>query len=274
MTDTFPWLDDIIRAARQGRLAVLTDVDGTISALAPAPDLAVVSPRARTALASLTELAVVVGAVSGRELDDLRERVGLPDLYYSGGHGISSWYRGVEERAPEAAPFAALTVQAMAELAGPLAGRAVRFEQKRFGVAIHYRGDPDPAAARAAVLAAIAASPAACSFSLKEGARVVELLPPLGITKATTIRRLVERFTIDVLLFFGDDITDADAFAALRELRAAGRITGAAVLAVHPETAAEAYALADVSVPAVEGVAAVLEALERGLSGERGAESE
>lgn len=268
MHEALPWLEEVVRVARSGRLGVLTDVDGTISPLAPRPDLARVSPRARAALAALVPQVALVGAVSGRELEDVRALVGLPGLFYGGAHGLRWCYGGVEEVEPEAAPFAALVPRAAAELAARLRGRPVRFERKRFGLAVHYRDDPDPDAARGAVLTAVERSPSARAFAVREGARVVELAPPLGVTKGTLVRRVVDRFGLDGLLYFGDDVTDADAFTALRELRAARRITGVAVAALHDETAPQAHAAADAAVPAVEGVARALEALSERMKDE------
>jgi trehalose-phosphatase len=255
------WLAEAAQAARTGRLGVLTDFDGTISALAPRPDLAVLDPGCGAALAALRPLVPLVGVISGRELDELRALVGLPGLFYSGSHGLSTWYEGVEEVEPGAAALRDLVGPAEADLAAALRGRRVLFERKRFGLAVHYREDPDPDAARFAILEAIGRSAAAAAFVVREGARVVELVPPLGVSKGMALRGAVERFRLDGLVFFGDDRTDADAFTALHDLRAAGRIRGWAVAAVHPETAAEVLTEADAAVPSVTGVTAALTAL-------------
>jgi trehalose-phosphatase len=259
------WLQNAVAAARTGRLGVLTDVDGTISPFAERPEEAQVEPRARDALRALTERVTIVGVVSGRDLDDLERMIGLDGLYYSGGHGLSWRFGALSGHAEGAEVFAPLVEPAATELAARLAGQPVRLERKRFGLAIHYRDAADAAAARAGVLAAVAASAAARRFAVREGARVVELVPPLHVTKGSVICRVVGQFALTDLLFFGDDVTDADAFATLRELRAAGRIRGVSVAAHHPETAAEALAAADVSVPGVLGVVAVLEDLVRFL---------
>jgi trehalose 6-phosphate phosphatase len=155
---------------------------------------------------------------------------------------------------------------AASDLARLLSGMPVRFERKRFGLAVHYRDAPDAAAARHEVLAAVSESSAARRFAVREGARVVELTPPLRVSKGTVIRRVVDQFALTDIVFFGDDVTDADAFLALRSLRDEGRIRGVAVAARHPETAAEALASADVEVPGVDGVVVVLETLVRLLA--------
>lgn len=253
-------------AARGGRLGVFTDFDGTISFFAPRPDLARIDPRCHDALAVLAPLLPVTGVVSGREVAALHALVGLPELFYGGSHGLTSWYRGEETVEPGAAGLEDLVLPAEADLAAALTGLHVRFERKRFGLAIHYRDDPDPAAARAAILTAITRSPAASAFVVHEGARVVELAPPLGASKGMMLRALRVHFGLTALVFFGDDITDADGFRTIRELRAKGEVQGWAVAALHPETAAEARALADAAVPAVTGVADALEQLARSLT--------
>lgn len=261
-----PWLRDLAAvAAAGGRLGILTDVDGTISSLAPRPDLARIDPRARSALAALVGVVPLVGVVSGRELDDLCQMVDVPGLFYSAGHGLA-WRFGADEgHVRDAEAFAALVGPAKAGLAAWLHGQPVRFERKRFGLAIHYRDAMDHARARAAVLAAVAAVPAARPFAVREGARVVELIPPLPVSKGSVLREVVERFALTALVYFGDDHTDADAFRALRELRGSGRISGTAVAVVHTETAAEALDSADVTVLGVEGVVTALEFLARTL---------
>ena len=173
------WIEAAVTAARSGRLGVLTDVDGTISPLAEHPGEARVEPRAIAALAALAPRITIAGAVSGRDLDDLRRMVGLDALYYSGGHGLSWRFGELSGHAEGAEVFAAEVEPAASDLAGRLAGQPVRFERKRFGLAIHYRDAADAAAARAGVMAAVAASAAARRFAVREGARVVELVPPL-----------------------------------------------------------------------------------------------
>jgi trehalose 6-phosphate phosphatase len=263
------WVEATVAAARDGRLGVLTDVDGTVSPFAQRPDDARVDARALVALSALSSRVTVTGAVSGRDLDDLMRMVGLPDLYYSGGHGLSWRFGDLSGHTEGAEVFEGAVEPAASDLARLLAGMPVRFERKRFGLAVHYRDAPDAVAARHQVLAAVSESSAARRFSVREGARVVELTPPLRVSKGTVIRRVAEQFALTDLVFFGDDVTDADAFLALRALRDEGRIQGVAVAARHPETAAEALAAADVEVPGVAGVVTALETLVRLLSQDR-----
>ena len=240
------------------RLGVLTDFDGTIAAIAVRPEGAVVSPLAREALASLATRLPMVGAMSGRALFDLRAKLDLPDLLYIGSHGLTWWYKGIDEVPDEVHPYVDLARRAELELGSLLEHPGLRFEEKGIGLAIHYRLAPDDQAARRAILAAIEGSPAAHSFELREGIRVIELYPRIHVNKGTALRRVVERFDLDGLLFLGDDLTDVDAMYAAAQLRGDGcRIATVAVR--HAESPAIAAEAADWVVEGVAGAEQVLE---------------
>ena len=104
---------------------------------------------------------------------------------------------------------------------------------------------------------------------------VINLLPPLTVTKGSAVTWLVRTHHLDRLVYLGDDVTDAHAFRALAVLRqnADVRTLGIGVLA--PETPQSIRQLADTCVQSVEAAADLLcralEALESGASMEAGA---
>jgi len=247
-----PYLD----ADRPG---LLTDCDGTISAIAVRPEAAVVSPTARDALAALAKRLPLVGAVSGRSLFDLRRLIDLPDLLYIGSHGLTWWYRGEDEMPEEVLPYVEQVPRATEELMALNGFPGIRFEEKGVGLAIHYRLAPDPAAAREAILRAVGASQAAGAFELREGIRVVELYPRVKVNKGTALRRVVERFELDSLLFFGDDLTDVDAMYAATELRSNDGVKITTVAVRHAEAPPIAAEVADWVVEGIAGTEQVLE---------------
>lgn len=241
------------------RLGVVTDCDGTISPLAIRPEAAVVSPVARAALATLAERLPLVAAMSGRALFDLRALVDLPQLLYIGSHGLTWWYRGVDEMPDDVLPYVEYARLALAELAALRAEPGVRFEAKGVGLALHYRQAANPDAARAHILEAISGSPAAQRFEVRQGILVVELFPRLVINKGTALRRLVQRFNLDAILFFGDDLTDVDAMYATTALKAEHTMQAISVAARHAEAPLLAAEVADYTVDGVAGVEAALE---------------
>ena len=67
--------------------AVFYDFDGTLSEIVEDPDSARLVDGAADALTSLSA-ACPVAILSGRDLADVRERIGLPGLWYAGSHGF------------------------------------------------------------------------------------------------------------------------------------------------------------------------------------------
>jgi len=239
------------------RLGLITDFDGTISPIATRPEGAAVSPAARAALTALAQRLPLVGAMSGRALFDLRAKLDLPELLYIGSHGLIWWYQGADEVPPEALPYIEHAKRAEIELGPLLEHPGIRFEDKGVGLAVHYRNSPDQAAARATIVAAIDRSPAARHFELREGIRVIELFPRIKVNKGVALRRVVERFGLDGMLFLGDDLTDVDAMYAAAQLRG-GDCRTATVAVRHAESPAIAAEAADWIVEGVPGAERVL----------------
>src|SRR5215210_2471650 len=96
--------------------AVVTDIDGTISAIAPTPAEAMVDPGAKAALALLAERLTAVAVVSGRAPQDGVAMVGLPQLIYVGNHGLERIARGTPWTHPIAAAAQPAIAAALAEV--------------------------------------------------------------------------------------------------------------------------------------------------------------
>jgi trehalose 6-phosphate phosphatase len=241
------------------RFGILTDFDGTIAPIALRPEDALVTAPCRSALAALVERLPLVGVISGRALFDLRAKLDLPTLLFIGSHGLVWWYEGVDELPDDALPYVALAEQAMSELAPMRAIPWLQVEEKGVGVAFHYRLAADHMAARAVILTAIADAPVARHFEVREGIYVVELYPRLHVDKGTAVRDVVRRFSLDGLLYLGDDLTDLDAIYAVAELRTELRTKVVSIAVQHPEAPSVVGEAADWTVDGVAGVEAVLE---------------
>src|SRR6202012_3192276 len=116
--------------------AVFYDFDGTLSEIAEDPDSARLVDGAADALTSLS--AACPGAIlSGRDLADVRERIGLPGLWDAGSHGFElTGPDGTHHQNPEAAASIPVLTRAAADLADQLGHiPGVVVEHKRFGVA-------------------------------------------------------------------------------------------------------------------------------------------
>jgi trehalose 6-phosphate phosphatase len=245
--------------------AVVTDIDGTISAIAPTPAEAMVDPGAKAALDLLTRRLAAVAVVSGRAPQDGAAMVGLPELTYVGNHGLERIARGTPWTHPAAAASQPAIAAALTEI--ETAARAVAaapwliVENKGVTGTIHYRLAPDPVVAVALLEPLAREAAERHGLRLTLGRMIFEVRPPLAVNKGTALRELANDLSLRGIVFFGDDITDVDAFRALREMRAAGDAATLRVGVLGPDTSPAVLAEIDLSVDGVPACAATLLAL-------------
>ncbi len=233
-------------------LAVFSDIDGTLAPIVPDPQDARVTDAAREALRELMALGVGVGLITGRDLAKAREMSGLPDACYAANHGLTLSVGGVDETPDVVRDFVPRVRNVIKETAG-VERAGVSVEDKGPIVAFHYRRAPSPDDARAAIEAAVEASPAAAAFRVHEGRMVIELRPPLDIDKGTALAELARRMNAGAALCLGDDRTDVDMFRRVAAMREGGT-PGVTVAVDSAEATAEVLTAADYQ---VDGVAAV-----------------
>jgi trehalose-phosphatase len=232
---------EAIRAAAGSRgLALFLDYDGTLSPIVERPEDAVLDPKTREVLQRLARR-YPVAIVSGRDLEDVRARVGIEGLSYAGCHGFEiAGPRGnrVHGAAAAAAPQLAAAADQVAHEVKGLPG--VQLERKRFTLAVHYRRarESDVRAVHEAVERAQARHPA---LRVTSGKKVFELQPDVDWDKGRAVLWLIETLKLEDALpvYIGDDVTDEDAFRAL-----AHRGVGIAVQEAPQPTAAQ-YTLRD-----------------------------
>jgi trehalose 6-phosphate phosphatase len=137
----------------------------------------------------------------------------------------------------------------------------VRIEDKGPIVAFHWRGAGDETAARSAV-AELAERAQADGLEVHWGRKVMEARPPVRIDKGAGVRALLKRAGSRIALYAGDDVTDVDAFRALRDLRETGKLEHAVCVGVLSEDGPdEIQAEADITVEGTGGMRELLAAL-------------
>src|SRR3954466_13549685 len=215
--------DEIATRLEGRRPALFLDYDGTLSPIAPRPELAALPTAMREVLERLARQVPVV-IVSGRGREDVAALVGLPGLAYAGSHGF-------DIAGPPPVPGApALRLEVgdgVPERIGIAAGRLRRdlaavpgalVEPKGFAVSIHFRlaDAGDVPRVERAVDAAVAAVP---GLRKAHGKKLFEIRPDLDWDKGQALLWLLDALRLDlanVLPFYlGDDLTDEDAFRAL-----------------------------------------------------------
>ncbi|QPV61924.1 trehalose-phosphatase [Halosimplex litoreum] len=226
-------------AAAPGVVCCL-DFDGTLAPIVDDPDAAAMPPGVRERLVALRDCESVRGAVvSGRELADLRERVGVGGIAYAGNHGIERRIDGGRSVAPDAR----LSADAVSRVCDRLGDRlahvpGVAIEDKGLTATVHVRNVPDervPEVGRVVgetVEEVMTTGDAA--LEIRDGKAIREIRPDVEWDKGRAVAQLAEEAPDGWLpLYVGDDVTDEDAFEALRE-----HDGGLGVLVGERETAA------------------------------------
>jgi trehalose 6-phosphate phosphatase len=209
----------IAKVLRGHRLAVFLDYDGTLTPIVTRPELAALDDGMRRTLRRLAG-AWPTHVISGREVQDVRRRVGIDSLWMAGSHGFDiAPPRGVsggKQVAPEVEPEVHRAADEVRRNTAAIPG--VLVEDKRFSIAVHYRlveEESVPAVERA-VDDAVAHHP---GLRKSHGKKVFDLQPALDWDKGKALRWLLdvtgqrEAFPI----YLGDDTTDEGAFAVLVE---------------------------------------------------------
>lgn len=244
----------------QSPAGLITDIDGTIAAITPTPDETLVSSLCRSSLTTLASSMALVAVLTGRDSFRARDMLGIDGAVYVGNHGLDMWRNGklgIREDAMEYAPAIQVLVN---KLRHDLDIPGLLIEDKGVSIGIHYRLSREPGRAREAILDMLDHVHEAQGFLVTEGKLVVEVRPPVGVDKGTSLRQLATEYGLKGVLYLGDDVTDVDAFRALHALTSEGLCAGLAIGVLGQNTPSDIEQEADLL---LEGVTEAEELLQR-----------
>lgn len=238
-------------AERVGQCVLFFDFDGTLAPVGDDPAAVQPAPKVLSAINALSELVQRVAIVSARPVEFLRDRFASlehVDLY--GLYGLEHSHGCAETVTEEAAlpwvpTMAEVAAQARAELP-----EGAMVEYKRLSVALHWRTAPHLAETverwgheRAEQL----------GLRVQVGRMVLELKPPVDQDKGMVIGEAVA--SARCAWYFGDDVSDIKAFAALRAREEADPdFFGVCVAVANPETGQEVSTAADLTIDSPEAL--------------------
>lgn len=222
-------VEEIARDAKEKSVVIFLDYDGTLTPIVETPDQAILSDEMRQTLQGLGRRCTVA-VISGRDLRDVQERVGIASLFYAGSHGFD--ITGPEGRhleyqqGLEFLPLLDWAEKALRDRLGSISGSLI--ERKKFSIAVHYRKveEEDVRSVEKAVDQVLTSQP---GLRKTHGKKVFELQPEIDWHKGKAVQWLLEALDLDqpavLSLYIGDDVTDEDAFKALRQ-RGIGILVG------------------------------------------------
>lgn len=218
--------DEVSRCLKAAdHILFLSDFDGTLTHIVDRPELAVISREIARLLRKLVKnRRYTVGIISGRALTDLKERVDVEGIIYSGNHGLEIEGLGtsfIEPLAEEIRPFFQLLSQILTITLKGIKG--VLVENKGLTLTVHYRSvdDAEQHLVKDKFNEVIDQLHITGKIRITRGKKVYEIRPPINWDKGKAISLLIAKFKAVkkggtlLPLYLGDDLTDEDAFKAI-----------------------------------------------------------
>lgn len=213
------WAD--FKARVGGRdVALFVDYDGTLTDIVNDPRDAHI-PESTRAILKTCSKSFKVSIISGRDRNDVKQRVGIDSIFYSGCHGLDvsgpgCFHFEVEEVSGLLSELEEASLVLSAFFA-PVEGIVI--ERKRFSTALHYRmvsvlSDEKIVEEVSKLLARFE------NLRCKLGKKVIEIIPDVEWDKSKAVDKISEILEIDprvtVPIYIGDDVTDEDVFISYR----------------------------------------------------------
>lgn len=194
-------------AATLGTAPLLAfDFDGTLAPIVARPDKARMAPGVASRLKALAEH-LPVAIVTGREVSDVRPRLGFEPKYIVGSHGAESDFGG---NAASWQPALQGARDWLDRYRDELMQLGVQVEDKRSSIALHYRLAPDRRLAAHRLEAILrTAEPTLHVFG---GKLVYNIVAAMAPNKADAVHALVAHARSASAVFVGDDVNDEPVF--------------------------------------------------------------
>jgi trehalose 6-phosphate phosphatase len=203
---------------------LFTDFDGTLTPIVDKPELAMLDEKTKGLLQKLAcDPKFTVGIISGRALDDLKEKVNINGIIYSGNHGLEIQGPGtnlISPMAVELKPILRVINHVLNQSLNTI--RGVFIEDKGLSLCVHFRLVEEKKAREVEriVRRLVSLIETKKQTKVTKGKKILEIKPAVNWDKGKAIKLLMHAYAKgsqeDFLpMYFGDDITDYDGFRVI-----------------------------------------------------------
>jgi trehalose 6-phosphate phosphatase len=207
-------------------IALFLDFDGTLAPIAPTPEEAVIPKENKLLLQKLsTHKRCKVTIVSGRSMEDLKNKLKLENIIYVGNHGLE--IQGLRIHFENLLPVnMKRSIQeindALTRTMTPIPG--VVLENKALTLSLHYRlvEEKDIMPIKKIFIKICEPYRRKGEIQIRFGKKVLEVRPCIKWNKGHAVSWLLKKYSLaaeETLtpFYMGDDETDEDAFTILKE---------------------------------------------------------
>jgi trehalose-phosphatase len=213
-------IQDKIRRAQN--LFLFLDYDGTLTPIVSAPELAFCPAEVKIVLEKLRDSPnISLAIISGRSLEDIRGKVGVPGITYVGNHGLDIQNpAGVHKKklSPPREKELRKIIKSLQESFREIPG--ILFEDKGPILAIHYRNVAQKYFGWIHKVLKETLEKGKGRWKIAHGKMLFEIQPQLDFNKGKVVSEILQPVSKNTLpIYIGDDQTDEDAF---REVKGRG----------------------------------------------------
>lgn len=207
-------------------LYLFLDYDGTLTPIAGTPDKAIIPQRTKRLLDLLSKKKNCrIAVISGRALADIKKRIGLKNVIYSGNHGFQIGGPKIKHGLPVSSEYKKALLRIKTQLKEKLSGTKGTFiEDKGFSLALHFRlvDKGGLSFVKTTFCKSIVPYLVKNKIKIRSGKKVLEVMPPVDWDKGKVVLWLLTKQILAFKkknifpVYIGDDVTDEDAFRALK----------------------------------------------------------
>lgn len=211
------YLFDNIHKINMENIFLFLDYDGTLTPIVDSPDKAIISNDMHSLIVELCKV-MNIAIVTGRSIKNIMDIFNIDNLLYAGNHGAEIWDGEKLVAGQEISESKKALKEIIKELKSALRPiKGVIIEDKDITASIHFRmADEQDLCKMYNIFWSIADS-YNNMFSITSGKKVYEIRPHGIWNKGDAVKWIWKKFGGDSIpVYIGDDVTDEDAFKAIR----------------------------------------------------------